>query len=335
MESLQTGFIWGSSRSMIEIRQNLPSLSRSDSSVLIVGETGTGKGMLAREIHALSTRHAQPFVHVDCASLAPSMIESELFGHERGAFTGASGRRIGRFELAAQGTVFLDEIAELPVELQVKLLRVLQEHSFERVGDSRTLRMDARILAATNRFLWKEMEESRFRSDLYFRLAVVEVELPPLKERPEDIPALVEEARRTISVRLGRLIRPPSDDALARLARHPWSGNGREVFNLVERIAACWPGLPFDASLVEKALQPGRSLRRVGSKVEAEITRADLERCLVACGGNVSRASRRLGMARSTLRRKLGLLGDGRMQNAGDQLELPLVGGQGLSGRPR
>ena len=136
MESLQPRLIWGGSRSMIEIRENLRSLSRSDSSVLIVGETGTGKGMLAREIHEASTRHAQPFVHVDCASLAPSMIESELFGHERGAFTGASNRRVGRFELASCGTIFLDEIAELPVELQVKLLRVLQEHSFERVGGS-------------------------------------------------------------------------------------------------------------------------------------------------------------------------------------------------------
>ena len=335
MDSLQPRLIWGCSRSLIEIRENLRSLSRSDSSVLIVGETGTGKGMLAREIHAASTRHAKPFVHVDCASLAPSMIESELFGHERGAFTGASNRRIGRFELASCGTIFLDEIAELPVELQVKLLRVLQEHSFERVGGSRPLRMEARVLAATNRFLWKEMEESRFRSDLYFRLAVVEVELPPLKERPEDIPALVEEARRTISVRLGRLIRPPGDDALARLARHPWPGNVREVFNLVERIAACWPDLPFDAPLVEKALQPTRSLRRTGPRVEAEITRADLERCLAASGGNVSLASRKLGMARSTLRRKLGLLGDGRTADAVDQLELPFAAGPGFSERPR
>jgi len=329
MESLQPALIWGSSRAMIEIRTDLLNLAQSDSSVLIVGETGTGKGMLAREIHASSARQMQPFVHVDCASLAPSMIESELFGHERGAFTGASARRAGRFEVAGRGTVFLDEIAELPLELQAKLLRVLQEHSFERVGGTRTLRMGARILAATNRFLWKEIEGNRFRSDLYFRLAVVEVELPPLKQRPEDIPALVEEARRMSSVRLGRLIGPPSDGALARLARHPWPGNAREVFNLVERIAACWPDLPFDSSLVEKALQPIRSRGAVESNAEVKVTRADLERCLAACDGNVSLASRKLGMPRSTLRRRLGLLGEAPMREAGEQLELPLGEGRG------
>ena len=320
---------------MREIRENLSNLSRTDSSILIVGETGTGKGMLAREVHASSGRHAQPFVHVDCASLAPSMIESELFGHERGSFTGASGRRVGRFELAAGGTIFLDEIAELPVELQVKLLRVLQENSFERVGGTETVWMGARILAATNRVLWKEIEESRFRSDLYFRIAVVEIELPPLKERPEDIPALVEEARRTISVRLGRLIRPPTAGALAKLGRHPWPGNGRELFNLVERIAACWPEAPFDASLVERALQPLRSLRVVQSREGTEVTRTELERCLAACDGNVSQASRELGMARTTLRRRLGLLGGRRAGDPGHQLELPLFEGAELRTRWR
>lgn len=322
--------VWGSSRALREIRLKLPNLSRSDCPVLIGGETGTGKGMLAREIHATSARKALPFVHVDCAALAPSMIESELYGHERGAFTGATGRRIGRFELAGRGTIFLDEIAELPLELQAKLLRVLQERSFERVGGVRTVQLGARVLAATNRSLSKEIESHRFRSDLYFRLAVVEMELPPLRERPEDIPALIEEARRVISIRLGRLICPPGDDALTRLARYSWPGNGREVFNLVERIAACWPELPFDALLVDQALGSVPAARATGSAPEAGKARIDLENVLVACGGNVSLASRKLGMARTTLRRRLGRLGAVGSESGGDQMELPLTGGAWL-----
>ena len=309
-DSIHPDLVWGSSPVMQEIRLKVHNLAQSDCPILIGGETGTGKGMVARAIHASSPRKSRPFVHVDCAALAPSMIESELYGHERGAFTGAMNRRVGRFELAEQGTVFLDEIAELPMELQVKLLRVLQDRCFERVGGIRTVRLGARIVAATNRALWNEVQENRFRSDLYYRIAVVGVELPPLRDRPQDIPDLVEEARRSISVRQGRVIRPPRAEALARLARYSWPGNVRELFNLVEHIAACWPDRPFDASLVEKVLEPISRIHLPSQVREGKTTQSDLEDVLRDCGGNVSQASRRLGMARTTLRRRLGRVND-------------------------
>ena len=328
--SPQPDMVWGASEAMHQIRSKLPDVSSSDCPVLILGETGTGKGMLAREIHAASRRRDLPFVHVDCAALGPSMIESELYGHERGAFTGALARRRGRFELAAQGTVFLDEIAELPSELQVKLLRVLQERCFERVGGSTTIRLGARIVAATNRSLGAEIEENRFRSDLYFRLAVVEMELPPLRNRVGDIPDLIKEARRVISLRSGRIVAPPSEEATARLVRHPWPGNSREIFNLVERIAACWPDRPFDAPLAEEALRSPRSVSVETCPFDSQsggTDRIDLERLLNACEGNVSLASRKLGVSRSTLRRRLGRLLDTRLAKSRQQLELPLTGG--------
>ena len=315
---------------MREIRAKLLDVSHSDCPVLILGETGTGKGMLAREIHSASLRKDLPFVHVDCAALSPSMIESELYGHERGAFTGALARRKGRFEVAAQGTVFLDEIAELPSELQVKLLRVLQERCFERVGGSMTIGLGARIVAATNRSLREEIEENRFRSDLYFRLAVVELELPPIRNRLGDVPDLIEEARRVISLRSGRIVAPPSDEALARLGRHPWPGNSREIFNLVERIAACWPDRRFDALLAEEALSSSRSSSVNACPFDSHRGGRDqieLKSFLAACEGNVSLASRKLGISRTTLRRRLGRLSDNRSAQSRQQLELPFAGG--------
>lgn len=300
--------------------------------MLLVGETGTGKGLLAREIHATSSRAASPFVHVDCAALAPSVIESEFFGHERGAFTGAAVRRTGRFEMAGEGTVFLDELAELSPELQAKLLRVLHDRCYERVGGMGTLSMRARVLAATNRSLQAEVECKQFRADLYYRLAVVEIVLPALRDRPADIPGLIEEARRTVSARIGRIIHPPTAGALSVLCRHAWPGNVREVFNLVERIAACWPQRPFDSALVREALMAGRIRPAEHSGESGSLSEScELESVLGICQGNVSLASRKLGIPRSTLRRRLAKLRSVQGGEMLEQLDLPF----GSGGSPR
>ena len=317
------------------IRSKLRALAKSDCPVLLVGETGTGKGLLAREIHSCSARADSPFVHADCAALAPGLIESEFFGHERGAFTGAAARRIGRFELAGQGTVFLDEIAELSPELQAKLLRVLHDRCYERVGGMGTLSMRARVLAATNRSLTVEVERKRFRADLYYRLAVVEIALPALRDRPADIPGLIEEARRCVSARIGWIIQPPTSEAVSLLCRHSWPGNVREVFNFVERIAACWPDTPFDTALVREALAAGpiRSAE-ISGELASLSQNAGLESVLGLCQGNVSLASRRLGIPRSTLRRRLAKLrlADGAVPR--EQLDLPFGSGRDRSHPP-
>ena len=315
--------VWGASETMRGIRSKLGRLAASDCPVLLIGETGTGKGMLAREIHATSSRSHLPFVHVDCAALAPSVIESEFFGHERGAFTGAGERRPGRFELADEGTVFLDEVAELPTELQAKLLRVLNDRCYERVGGRATLSMRARVLAATNRSLKAEVECKRFRVDLYYRLAVVEIALPALRERLSDVPGLIEEARQNVSARQGRVVAAPTEDALSVLSRHLWPGNVREVFNLVERIAACWPDRPFDMALVEEALSGGLFPLHEDSRGPQLPPSDGLENVLRACKGNVSLASRKLGIPRSTLRRHLAKLEAPGGPGSPRQLDLP------------
>ena len=229
----------------------------SDCSVLLTGETGTGKGEVARALHRGSPRAAAPFVHVNCAALSPSVIESELFGHERGAFTDASIRRSGCFERAEGGTLFLDEVAELAADLQAKLLRVLHDRRYERVGGSVPLAMGARVVAATNRSLRAEVIAGRFRSDLYYRLAVVELEIPPLRQRLEDLEALINEIGRGLAGRLGFEVRPPTDCARQVLGRHEWPGNVRELMNLLERVAICWPERPFDRSVALLALGTG------------------------------------------------------------------------------
>jgi len=207
----------------------------TDAAVLIQGETGTGKELFARALHAAGLRREQPLVTVNCAAIPASLIESEFFGHEKGAFTGATSRREGRFALADGGTLFLDEVGELPLELQSKLLRVLQEGTFEPVGGSITRRVNVRVVAATNRDLAREVKEGRFRQDLFFRLNVFPLSLPPLRERPEDIPALAETFARRFAQRLGRNLAPLTADDLLRLQSYPWPGNVRELQNVIER----------------------------------------------------------------------------------------------------
>ena len=206
-----------------------------DSSLLILGETGVGKERLARAIHAESPRSQEPFMPVSCAALPEALLEAELFGHVEGAFTGASGDRRGYFELAHEGTLFLDEIGELPKHLQIKLLRVLQERTIQRVGGEEEIPIDVRVMAATNRNLDEEMREGRFRRDLYYRLAVVTLEIPSLREHPEDIPPLIERYLEQFRVRMGRPVSSISDEAVAALCAYGWPGNIRELMNVVER----------------------------------------------------------------------------------------------------
>jgi transcriptional regulator with GAF, ATPase, and Fis domain len=271
--------------------------------VLVTGETGVGKGVVARTLHRLSPRRDEPFVHVDCAALSSQIVESELFGHERGAFTGAHARRVGRFELAAGGTLFLDEIGDLEARLQAKLLRVLQDRRFERLGGNHTLRMRARIVAATTRDLRRDIAEDRFRADLYYRLAVIPIEVPPLRDRAEDLPALLcAAAKRSDALPEATL----TDAALARLADHAWPGNVRELFNVAERIAVRFRGGRVDAAGLEELLDEGaarRSESLAGNEAE-RITAA-----LRASAGNISQAARRLGLPRTTLRHRIRRLG--------------------------
>jgi len=292
----------GDSFEIETLRREIRAVAPTSSTVLITGETGTGKGLVARLLH--ETSGVAPFVHVDCAALSPSLIESEFFGHERGAFTGASDRRVGRLEQAAGGTLFLDELAELHPGLQSKLLRVLQDRTFERVGGVDTHVLQARVVAATNRDLRSEIAAGRFRSDLYYRLQVFEVRVPSLRERRADLPLLVE----FLAARLGHA--PCVSEAfLAKLQLHDWPGNVRELANLVERLQITRPGGPWQAADLD-----GLLVRRVeGPCVERRSARdrflagerSVLERLLTDHGWNVSAAARSLGLSRGGLRRRI------------------------------
>ena len=256
-----------------------------DTTVLILGETGTGKELVARAIHSRSARRDRPLVKVNCATLPAPLIESELFGHERGAFTGAVAKQVGRFELADGGTIFLDEIGDLPLNLQAKLLRVLQEGEFERLGSGKSIKVNARVIAATNRNLLKAMEKGTFRSDLYFRLNVYPVNVPPLRERKEDIEALANEFLREVDSRLNKRFVTISRQVLAELQSYDWPGNVRELQNIIQRAAVISTGrvlrLPEKWKLSLEPKKPDRlfttSIRDVASKAEKTFQPAKLE----------------------------------------------------------
>jgi DNA-binding NtrC family response regulator len=282
--------------------------------VLLTGESGTGKEVVARHIHRCSPRAEAPFVAVNCAALTESLLESELFGHERGAFTGAVQSRPGRFELAHGGTLFLDEVGETSLPLQTKLLRVLQERQFERVGGTRTLAVDVRVVAATNRDLRQAIAERTFREDLFYRLNVFPIHLPPLRERREDILPLAEHFLRRLAFRMGPPPRPLSDGAKALLLSYDWPGNVRELQNAMERALIVATGdsirpedLPLAAGTGGAAPQPsGRSL--------AEIEKQAILQALERCGGDRRRTAEALGISRRTLQYRLkeyGLVGGG------------------------
>jgi transcriptional regulator with GAF, ATPase, and Fis domain len=293
----------------------LHDVAPTPTTVLVHGETGTGKELVARAVHELSARRDRPFVRVNCAALSAALIESELFGHERGAFTGALQRRLGRFELAHGGTLFLDEIGEVPLELQPKLLRVLQEREFERVGGTQTVRVDARIVAATNRDLAREVEAGRFRADLYYRLAVFPIEVPPLRQRRQDVEALARSFAVAFSKRLGKPVRGLSAGALARLAAYDWPGNVRELYNVIERASiVARRDVLQDTDLLPLAAPtstPGAAPLAGDASLEV-VERTHITRVLGRTNWVVegqAGAARVLGLAPSTLRSRMAQLG--------------------------
>ena len=313
--------IVGSSETLRHVLRQVQTVAPTDSTVLIYGETGTGKELIARAVHNLSSRKDNAFVKLNCAAIPTGLVESELFGHERGAFTGAIAQRVGRFELAHRGTIFLDEIGEIPLELQPKLLRVLQEREFERLGGSRTLRSDARLIAATNRDLERMVEEHEFRSDLYYRLNVFPVRIPPLRERPEDIPLLVRHFAQQFSRRNQRGIDSIPADAMQALVRYPWPGNIRELQNVIERAVIVSTGSVLKISAADLNPSSGPSAARErkerGSRagLRQSLDEAERKQILSALEqaewivAGPKGAAALLGMKRSTLQFRMQKLG--------------------------
>jgi transcriptional regulator with GAF, ATPase, and Fis domain len=305
--------ILGESPALQSVLGLVAKVAPADSTVLVTGETGTGKELIARAIHRRSQRADRAFVSVNCSAIPQALIASELFGHEKGAFTGATQRRIGRFELAQGGTLFLDEIGELPLEMQIALLRVLQEREFERVGGTKPIAADVRVIAATNRDLPASIAAGAFRNDLYYRLNVFPIEVPPLRERREDIPLLVEYFIGRYSSKVGKHIRTIGRETLDALTSYRWPGNVRELQNVIERsvIVCDTENLTVDASWLSRRSD---ETRRSGSLVEmrASQERKTIEAALSHARGRVSGpsgAAARLGVPPSTLESKIRTLG--------------------------
>ncbi|RYZ02422.1 MAG: sigma-54-dependent Fis family transcriptional regulator [Myxococcales bacterium] len=297
----------GVSTAMQRVYQMVRQVASARATVLITGESGTGKGEVARALHALGPRKSKPFVSLHCAALAESLLESELFGHEKGAFTGAERRRIGRIEQAAGGTLFLDEIGEIPAATQLKLLRVLQEREFERVGGNETIKVDVRVVAATNKNLLEEVHEHRFREDLYYRLNVVRVEMPPLRQRGNDVVLLAEHFLQRFARENDRRIDGFSDAARAKLVAHRWPGNVRELENAIERGVVFTEGavveaeaLPFDAA--PATIEGGP---RIPGATMAELEKHAILTTLEAVGGSTSRAAEMLDISARTIQYRL------------------------------
>jgi nitrogen regulation protein NR(I) len=330
----------GQSPAIKQIFAVVEKVANTPSTVLITGESGTGKELIARALHENSSRHAGPFIKINCAAIPKTLMESELFGYDKGAFTGAVGAKPGRFELAHGGTLFLDEIGEIPVEMQVKLLRVLQESEFERVGGIKTIKVDVRLVTATNRDLLQEIADGTFREDLFYRLNVVPIHIPPLRERREDIPLLAEHFIAKFNDRLKKQITSIAHDAVARLVTYNWPGNIRELENLMERTmlfcegpairlsdlpaeisnvplmtavpgvqapqvdeaaAAARPSAPTMAAVAPPASSLKEAVRAETERVEREL----IQRALDETGGNVTQAARKLKISRKSLQTKM------------------------------
>jgi formate hydrogenlyase transcriptional activator len=303
--------IIGDSPALQSVLHTIRQVATSDTTVLLVGETGTGKELIARALHRLSPRGERPFVAINCGAIAPGLIESELFGHERGAFTGALQRRVGRFESADRSTLFLDEVSELPLEGQVKLLRVLQEQEIERVGGNRPIRVDVRLVAATNRDLEREVEAGRVRPDLFYRLNVLPIRVPPLRERRGDIPRLARHFVAHFQRKLGKPLTGIDAETMRRLQAHAWPGNVRELRNVIERacVLAIGPVITLDRPL---AASPRVDDAEEGFTSLADHERAYLRRVLVHTKGRISGprgAAAILDVHPNTLRSRLDRLG--------------------------
>ncbi|MCA9263928.1 MAG: sigma-54-dependent Fis family transcriptional regulator [Planctomycetales bacterium] len=325
--------IIGSSPAMEEVYRTTRRVAQSNASVLILGETGTGKELIASALHQLSRRAAGPLVRVNCGALTESLLESELFGHVRGAFTGAVNNRAGRFEAAHGGTIFLDEIDSTSLKLQVKLLRVLQEREFQRVGDTQTIRVDTRVIAASNRRLMEEVELGRFREDLYWRLNVIPIHLPPLRERREDLRALVTHFLNYYNETNDRYVSFINPDALAALEAYDWPGNVRELQNYIERAVVMAEGDELTLDLLPEVVRSGTSptVRRrradlesltfevveeglssaganedaLHNKIVNRVERELIAQVMIACDNVQTKAAARLGINRNTLHKKL------------------------------
>lgn len=321
-----TGEMVGASPVMHRLRELIARIAPTDARVLISGESGTGKELVAAAIHAGSARRDQPFIRVNCAAIPRDLVESEMFGHERGAFTGAIERRIGRFELAHRGTLLLDEVGDLGPEAQAKLLRAIEAGEIERVGGTKPIRVDVRIVAATNKALQHEVREGTFREDLLFRLNVMPVAVPPLRERPDDIPALVAHFTSLFRIRTGRQSPVWSEEGIRQLQRYPWPGNVRELANIVERLTILHAGepvtprevaqvIPVDTGepLVPGPLPDPRRLDAPLSELLDDYERLLITRALAVARGNIAEAARRLQTDRPNLYRRmkrLGVVGD-------------------------
>ena len=311
--------IIGQSSALRRVMQMVASVAPGDSTVLLLGETGTGKELIARAIHNSSHRKSQGFVKLNCAAIPSGLLESELFGHERGAFTGAISQKIGRLELADQGSLFLDEIGDISLELQPKLLRVLQEREFERLGSTRTKRVDVRVIAATHRDLEGMILDKEFRSDLYYRLNVVPIFLPPLRKRPEDIPLLVQHFVRRFARKMGKAIEMISSETMDALKRYPWPGNIRELENIIERAVILSPGsvLRISNQDLSTRISSGKHMDCLQTLEEVErnhILTMLKETHWILSGP--TGAAARLGLNRSTLYFRMKKLGIARSLNA-------------------
>ncbi|NOS80893.1 MAG: sigma 54-interacting transcriptional regulator [Nitrospira sp.] len=314
-EEIQTAYnfeeIVGDSRALRLVLKEVQTVAATDSTVLILGETGCGKELVARALHNLSNRRERTFVKLNCAAIPTGLLESELFGHEKGAFTGAIATKIGRFELADRGTIFLDEVGEIPLELQVKLLRVLQEQEFERLGSTRTIHVNVRVISATNRDLDQMVQEQRFRSDLYYRLKVFPITVPPLRERVEDIPLLVRHFAQKFAQRMKKRIETIPSEAMQALQSYPWPGNVRELENFIERAVILTQGPDLFVSLSELKRTPGH-VTNSGTTTLEQAEREHILKVLRESDwtiGGPAGAAAKLGMKRTTLQSKIQKLG--------------------------
>jgi formate hydrogenlyase transcriptional activator len=314
-EEIQTAYnfeeIVGDSRALKLVLKEVQTVATTDSTVLILGETGSGKELVARALHNLSNRRERTFVKLNCAAIPTGLLESELFGHERGAFTGAIATKVGRFELADRGTIFLDEVGEIPLELQVKLLRVLQEQEFERLGSTKTIHVNVRVIAATNRDLRRMVEEQEFRSDLYYRLKVFPITVPPLRDRPEDIPMLVRHFAQKFAQRMKKRIETIPSEAMQALQAYHWPGNVRELENFIERAVILTQGQDLFVLIGELKRTPSHTTNSGTTTLE----HAEREHILKALHktnwtiGGPAGAAAKLGMKRTTLQSKMQKLG--------------------------
>ncbi len=313
----------GTSEAIMELKETISLVAPTNAWILIMGENGTGKELVSRSVHRQSKRCQKPFVEVNCAAIPEELIESELFGHEKGAFTGATEKKRGKFDLAHEGTIFLDEVADMSLKAQAKVLRILQEKKYERVGGTKMIATDVRVLAATNKDLEKEMEEGRFRQDLFYRLNVIPLRVPPLRDRKEDIPLLIKRFLKDFSVKEREAEKTITADAQTILMRHHWPGNVRELKNIVERLIIMTAGNVITAGDIppfmkkEQVAEPEITFAGINSYREAKIS---FEKQYIAAklkefDGNISRTAEAIGLERSNLHRKIRAYGlDGKAE---------------------